>query len=323
MAAPPFRKNGPGLASGQPSSFGLPAESPRLVEKALKKQWKWYRRQLKRCQKRFTEKTIHDARVGARRLLSAVELLDGFLCGAQVRKVERAIKGHLATFAGLRDTQVQLPVIGKLRVTFPAAGPFYTFLRKREKRLIKSTRRNIRKVQMERLDRLIGACRDEVETRRKNCPAQEAVALVLGSVDRAFACAAELRARIDPRKTETIHRTRVAFKKFRYMVETLAVCLPNASAKPLEAMRRYQTMMGDIQDVEMLRLALGKYLRKHPSAAEPSRQLCEELLLRRQRLIDTYMGVSDQMGRFWPSLGLPGAAPASAANTAKATSRSL
>jgi len=295
----------------------------RLLEKALKKQWKCYRRQLKRCQKQFTEKTIHDSRVGARRLLSAVELLDGFLSAAQVRKVERALKQHLGTFDGLRDTQVQLPVIEKLQRTFPAARPFYAFLQKREKRLIKSTRKNIKKVRMQHIDRLIAACRDQVESRRKKCPSQEAVALLLQSVDGAFACAAELRARIDPSNTETIHRTRVAFKKFRYMVEALAACLHNPATRLLDAMRRHQTMMGDIQDAEMLRLALERFLRKRPSAADPSRHLREELLLRRQRLIDTYMGASDQMREFWPSSPLSSPTPATAPKFAKATSRSL
>jgi len=319
--APRFRKNGPVLTLDRPSPCGLPAESLRLLEKALKKQWKCYRKQLKRCQKQFTEKTIHDSRVGARRLVSAVELLDGFLSAAQVRKVERTLKQHLGTFDALRDTQVQLPVIRKLQRTFPAARPFYAFLQKREKRLIKSTRKNIKKVGMQRIDHLIAACRDEVETRHKKSPSQDAAALLLQSVDRAFACAAELRARIDPRDTETIHRTRVAFKKFRYMVETLVACLPNPAPKLLEAMRRYQTMMGDIQDAEMLRLALEKFLRKHPLAADPSRHLCEELLLRRQRLIDTYMGASEQMRQFWPWGGLSSPAPAAA--PPKATSRSL
>jgi CHAD domain-containing protein len=286
------------------SPCGLPAESLRLLEKALKKQWRCYRKQLKRCQKQFTEKTIHDSRVGARRLLSAVELFEGFLSAAQVRKVERALKQHLGTFNGLRDTQVQLPVIRKLQSDFPAARPFYAFLHKREKRLVKSTRKNIKKVQLERIDRLIAACRDEVETRRKECASGEAAARLLESVDRAFAHAAVLRARIDPRNTETIHQTRVAFKKFRYMVETLVGCLPNAAPALPDAMRRYQTMMGDIQDVEVLRLALERFLREHPLAAEPSMRLCEELLLRRQRLIDAYMGASEEMRQFWPWSGL-------------------
>ncbi|MGO8677992.1 MAG: CHAD domain-containing protein [Limisphaerales bacterium] len=318
-----FGTDGPDSMSGAPSPADLPANSLRLLEQSLKKQWKGYRKQLKRCQRRFTEETIHDSRVGARRLLSTVELLGGFLSAARVRKVERALKEHLGTFESLRDTQVQLSLLGKLERAFPAASPLFAFLQKREIRLTKSTRKNIKKVGTNRLDRLIASCREEIQIRRKKCPPGKTVARVLRSVDRAFGRAEELRAGIDPHDTDTIHRARVAFKKFRYMVETLVSCLPVPAPKIVEAMRHYQTMMGHIQDAEMLRLAFEKFLRKHPLPAVPARRLGEELLLRRQRLIDTYMGVSDQMGRFWPSIGLPGATAASAAKTAKATSRSL
>ena len=87
--------------------------------------------------------------------------------------------------------------------------------------------------------------------------------MLLRSVDRAFSRTRQLRARIDPRDTRTIHRTRVAFKKFRYMVEALAEYLPGGdrpSAWP--AMRHYQTMMGEIQDAEVLLRTLDKFLRK-------------------------------------------------------------
>jgi CHAD domain-containing protein len=315
-----FRKDGPDFTPGARSPFELPPNSLRLLEKSLKKQWRCHRKQLKRCQKLFTEKTIHDSRVEARRLLSTVELLGGFLSAARVRKVERALKQHLGTFDGLRDTQVQLPLIGKLQRTFPAARPFYAFLQERENRLVKSTRRNIKKVATQRLDRLIAACRAEVQARRKKCPPEKAVQLLLQSVDSAFAYAGRLRACIDPRDTDTIHRARVAFKKFRYMVETLVPCLPHPAPKLLEAMRHYQTMMGHIQDAEMLRLALDKFLRKHRLPAEPARHLREELLLRRQRLIDIYMGATEQMCQFWPWNGLFPATPPAAL---KSTSRSL
>ena len=320
MTVPCFRKDGLDFTSAPPSPWALPANSLRLLEKSLKKQWRCYRRQLKRCQKQFTETTIHDSRVGARRLLSTVELLGGFLSAARVRKVERALKRHLGTFDGLRDTQVQLPVIERLQRTFPAACPFYAFLQEREIRLVKSTRKNIKKVATQHLDRLIAACREEVQARRKKCPPEKAVPLLLESVDRAFASAERLRVRIDARDTDTIHRARVAFKKFRYMVETLVPCLSRPAPKLLDAMRHYQTMMGRIQDAEMLRLALEKFLRKHSLAAQPARHLREELLLRRQRLIDIYMGATEQMRQFWPWIGPADAAPVA---VPKSTSRSL
>jgi len=316
---PSDTKNGPDGRAGGRLRGELPAGSLRLLETSLKKQWKRYRRQLHSCQEKFTEEAIHDARVEARRLLSTVELLGGFLPAGRVRKVERGLKRHLDTFEDLRDTQVQLPLIEKMQGTFPAARPFYAYLRKREERLVKATRKGIKKVKTQQLGKLIGACREEVGARRQKCAPAKALALLLRSVDRAFARTSQLRARIDPRDTRTIHRTRVAFKKFRYMAETLMEYLPAPDPELLEAMRHYQTMMGDIQDAEVLQQAVEKFLHKHAPAPDPARQLREELSRRRQRLIDLYLGARAQMREFWPWDGLP---PAARAARRKGTSRS-
>ncbi len=291
------------VRSGRRLHCALPASSLGQLKKSLKRRWKCYRKQLKRCQKKLTEEAIHDSRVEARRLLSTLELLGGFLAPGRVRKVERALKRHLDTFDDLRDTQVQLPVIRKMQVTFPAARPFCAFLCKREERLAKCTRLAIEKVRTRRLDKLLRDSLQEVETRRKRCPAQERAARLLRCVDRAFERTDQLRARIDPSDTRTIHCTRVAFKKFRYMVETLMDLLPAPDRKLCTAMHDYQTLMGDIQDAEMLRSALEKFLRKHTPAPQPVRHLREELALRRQRLIDTYMSAMGRMREFWPLEG--------------------
>ena len=50
--------------------------------------------------------------------------------------------------------------------------------------------------------------------------------------------------------TKTIHQMRVAFKRFRYMSELLQTMLPRLTKKHLRRMQEYQSMMGDIQDME-------------------------------------------------------------------------
>lgn len=301
-AAPIQKKNGPEPRSGQALGCALPAGSLRWLERTIRKQWKGYRKGLKQCQAELTEEAIHDARVEARRLLSSVELLAGFIPAALVKRLERGIKRQLDVFGGLRDTQVQLRLAAEMRQSFPAARPFCAYLRRREERLIKSTRREVKRIKVRRLGKLLAACRAEAEARRKKCAPEKAVARLLRSVGRAFARASQLRARIDPRDTATIHRTRVAFKKFRYMVETLMGFLPAPDRAYREAMHHYQTMMGDIQDAEVLQQTLEKYLQKQ-AAPEAAQLLRAEVLRRRQRLIETYLSAAGQMRGFWPGKG--------------------
>ncbi len=293
-------RNGPEALRPDMSRAGLPPDILRRLAASLKSQWKRYRKRLKRCQKKFSVDAVHDSRVETRRLLSLVELLGPFLSRRRAKKVVRALKRHLDNFDDLRDTQVQAVAVGELLRSFPAASPFHTYLLKREARFIRETRKHIKRVKTRRLRSLIAACCDDVERQHRKLDPEQAAAQLLASITRAFARARQLRARVDPIDTRTIHYTRVAFKKFRYMVEAMADYLPGVSRRLLPAMHRYQTMMGDIQDGEVLSRTLDKFLRKHAVAPETAPALRLVLVRRRGWLLRRYLAAADQLRTFWP-----------------------
>jgi CHAD domain-containing protein len=291
----------------------LPGKSVNDLARSLKKQWKRYRKELKRCQDKFSEKAIHAFRVETRRLLSTVELLGGFLPARRVEKVQRLLKRHLDFFDDLRDTQVQLAAVGKMLRAFPAARPFQACLREREERFSRKARKNIRQVRTGRLGKLITACRGNVESQLAEAGPAKALAVLLRSVDRAFRRTRQLQARIDARDTWTIHRTRVAFKQLRYMVEALGEHLPAVTGDRLAAMHHYQTMMGEVQDAEVLLRTLDNFLRKQEIKPEAARRFRAELLRRRQWLIQVYLKAASQLLDFWPLLNSgAGVSPAQA-----------
>jgi CHAD domain-containing protein len=102
---------------------------------------------------------------------------------------------------------------------------------------------------------------------------------------------------------KTIHRTRIVFKHFRYMVEALAPLLPAVTEDHRRAMRAYQCMMGDIQDMEVLLAALDKFVQKEEVNAASARQLKNELVRWRQMLIQIYVNAAGRLRRFWPPSG--------------------
>ena len=285
------------LPSPQPGHEIL---SLKKLARALKKQSKRYRRELRRCQNKFSEEAIHDFRVETRRLLSSVDLLGSLVSARNLEKAQQALKRHLDALDDLRDTQVQLVPVGKMLHVFPAARPFHTFLLKREKRFTRKTRKRIKQLQYRQLGRLIAACRNNVKAHLEDRPPQRVAEVLLRSVERAFTRTKQRWAHIRPEDARTIHRTRVAFKKFRYMVEALADFLPGVTDDHLAAMRHYQTMMGEIQDAEVLLRTLDKFLRKQEIKPEAARRFHEELLRRRQWVIQVYLGAADQLLEFWP-----------------------
>jgi CHAD domain-containing protein len=277
----------------------LPKGSLRRLHQAVKKQSKRYRKELKRCQEESSEKAVHALRIGSRRLLSTIELLEGFLPPRRVKEIQHALKSNLDIFDALRDTQVQLLAIGKMRRNFPAARNFYTCLLDRQHRAILQTRKDIRRVKAGHLRKLIADARKEVKRHGKDCLASTVSKLLLAAVDRAFAKTNHLRNRIDPRRPGTIHRTRVAFKRFRYMFETLARHTPRLRRDLIPEMQHYQTMMGEIQDANMLLAALDKFLRENEVSSKAAEHLREELLRRRQWLIGVYLDRAHHLKEFW------------------------
>src|SRR5260370_17787739 len=105
---------------------------------SLRKQWKRYRKKLKRCQREFSQSAVHESRVETRRLISIVDLLAALLADGPVRKTRRILNRHLVRFDQLRDTHVQLLSLAKMLRIFPGLQPFHAALEERERRAVKS-----------------------------------------------------------------------------------------------------------------------------------------------------------------------------------------
>jgi CHAD domain-containing protein len=267
---------------------------------ALQEQWKRYRKALRWCQGEFSGKAIHNWRVQTRRLLATVALLGDLLENRHLEQARRALKRHLDALDDLRDTQVQLQAVGKLLRRFPGARPFQAYLLKREKRFRKEAGKKVRRIRTRRLQKLVAACRKDVNQQLDSRAPKEIAALLLRSAARAFGRTRQRWERITPEDARTIHRTRVAFKRFRYMAEALAEYLPAMTDARMEAMQHYQTMMGEIQDADVLLQALDKFLRKRETASETARRFREELLRRRRWLVRVYLGAANELFDFWP-----------------------
>ena len=290
------------MPNGPADKTELSPETLRKLAGSLKDQWKRYRKQLRQCQRKVSERGVHDLRVETRRLLSLLHLLSPFLASGRLSKAETALKCHLDAFDDLRDIQVQLIAVRKLRKSFSAAQQFYRFLKKREARFCRSTRKHSRQLRCKPLSRCIAACRQDVRSGQKHADSPNANTLLVGAVTRAFNTAKKFRKNIDRNDPHTIHCTRIAFKKFRYMVEALAGCLKWADKSLLEQMRQYQGMMGDIQDAHVLLLAFERFFRKESLDPKPASKLTHELLRRRQLLITKYIAEADRLNDFWPPL---------------------
>ncbi len=271
---------------------------------ALAGQWRRYRKRLKRCQRKFSASAVHDSRIETRRLLATLELVAVFIPERKLKKLRRALKEHLDEFDPLRDTQVQLAGVKPLRRAFPAAKQFHRWLRRREVEHTCKARQAVNEVKTRRVGKKIAALKDELRRQRRNAAPDRAFATAQDAIQTAFARVTRLSRQVNAADPETIHRTRIAFKRFRYMVDALSPLLPAVTDKHRQAMRDYQTTMGDIQDLKVLLSALDEYIESEANA-RAAQGLQAEFVQRRGQLIRVYVNAAPKLASFWPPKALP------------------
>ncbi len=271
---------------------------------ALAGQWRRCRKRLKRCQRKFSASAVHDSRIETRRLLATLELLAVFIPAHELKKLRRALKEHLDAFDQLRDTQVQLSCVEPLRCTFPAAKKFHRWLRQREVRYIREARQAVKAVKPRRVGKRIAALKGQLRRHRKNTAPDRAFGLAQDAIGIAFAGVTRLSRHVNAADPETIHRTRIAFKRFRYMVDALSPLLPAVTDKNRQAMHAYQATMGDIQDLKVLLIALDEFV--EAEGKDPALQpLQVEFVQRREKLTRVYVNAAPKLASFWPPKALP------------------
>jgi CHAD domain-containing protein len=295
----------------------LPATVGATLAAALEERWKVYRKELRRCQKEYSEDAVHELRVATRRLLAQLTLLGCVVPSASLEKARRILKRRLAALGDLRDTQVQLGFVVQRKTGFPELAPLGDWLRQRERRFAKSASRKVNGLRTRKLGKWIAAMRDDLAVHSANSRARKQLAAaVMRATAGAFDAAAKRRHAIDPADMKTVHQTRVAFKRFRYMMESLSPGVTGLSKRQLRVLAYYQRRMGIIQDLEVMQRCVARFVRERRKAGPALRPFCRYLRQRRVRALRSFLKSADRLLEFWPPARL--AAPTGSALTRNA-----
>jgi len=257
-----------------------------------------FHRALKRCRKDFSTRAVHECRVEARRLLSSIDLIQSIAPQKGFRKGRRAIRKCLKLLQPLRDVQVQL---GLARQSSIASVPLI-------RSELSERRRHHRRKAIEGLDALSDArtrrLAGKIERwlRRYDNPVDDqrrirrvlAVRLTAG-----YKKVIGLRATVDPGDVETIHRVRIAFKKFRYTIEPVRGLLTDFPAETMRDFKSLQDALGSLQDTDVFLQRLDKWIRKQPELARPLALFRHWLLCLRPQQIHTAIEWMDRLPAEW------------------------
>jgi CHAD domain-containing protein len=232
----------------------LPETLPvnRFLLAALDDRWKIYRLELKRCREEFSNEAVHDLRVASRRMLAFIRLMNSISPRPRLQKLKRYFKEQLDEFDDLRDTQVILAEISETLQELPQLQEFQDHLQSVEKRLLKMLRKQLRVIDLFDVSKRIRRLRESLKTDLSD----DLVLKTFQAVDDAFLITKRRRDWANPAQATSIHRVRIAFKTFRYTVEIVHPLVGNFPVENFRRMHDYQSLMGEIQDVEVILQAL-------------------------------------------------------------------
>jgi len=259
-----------------------------------------YRKRLARCQKKFSEKAVHDLRTETRRMLALLDLLEALHFEGSLNKLRKTFKKRLDCFDDLRDTHVQLVLLKPMWAKFPEATELKKRLCKCEKRLVAELSDEIQTMKSGKLNRRLRDIEKNLCKCAKNPPRERGAALARMLLGGAFRRVVILRRHIKRNNPATIHKMRVAFKRLRYTAELLQPFLPHFTPERITRMKEFQSAAGDIQDVAVLLARLAKDVKDGELKAECIKNLRGELLRQERRAIDLFMERINELMDFEP-----------------------
>jgi len=262
---------------------------------ALDERWKNYRAELKRCRTEFSNEAVHDLRSSARRMLAFIQVMNAISPRPRLQKLNRAFKDQLDDFDQLRDTQVILADVSETLQELPQLQEFEVHLQGVEKGLLKTLRKKLKVIDLFDVSKRIRRMHASLKTESDD----NLILPILQAVDDAFLLTKQRQNWINPAAANTIHRVRLTFKTFRYMVEIVHPLMNDFPPENLKRMHEYQSLMGEIQDVEVIMQALAEApLSLSSLDPEPVRRYYERC---HAEAISAYLAVTDQLDTFWRS----------------------
>jgi CHAD domain-containing protein len=214
-------------------------------------------------------------------------------------KARNILKGELESLGALRDAHVQRIFLQRQLTKFPGLAALLKRLEREEASLVKKASQHVHRFKSIRLEKLVTSLLELLKVQSRNGQTQRELAnSALRCADGAFANVVERYRGINRDDPRTIHRTRVAFKKFRYIVESLPVQLSGYSQSDLRALARYQRRMGNIQDLEVILQRVQGFVEQHPHARLD--RFSRYLLGRRTHAVQSFFTTSSRLLQFWP-----------------------
>lgn len=255
----------------------------------LRKQAKRLAAQLDGARRGDNLECVHQARVASRRLRAGLRVLRECSDAEQWKTWRKQIRRVTTRFGDARDKDVQIAYLCDVldaldeKACYPAVARLLAKLERQRERLQPQVVEAADRLQSSGvLEQMLAATKEVLsEERSQRADMQSGCALtqrhILDNLDRLLSCQDSLS---DPEDRERHHAMRIAAKRLRYTLEISAPVCGGQLDGTVEAIKRVQTLLGEVHDcdvwAEHLRAFAGKERRrilKHFGHAAPFARL--------------------------------------------------
>lgn len=245
--------------------------------------------------KKFKNDTIHDLRVCSRRIITLVNFILSKFNSIYGLNLVKTLKFYFKNLAKLRDIQILIENHKAKAIKDEYWLMFINYLYEKEKKTIKKLHPLFTQENLTEIEGLFFFFGLELRNALKNeiISAED----LIGAIDEKYKQAMNKFKNIDIAKIETIHKFRIHFKKFRYLYEFLQLISTenNITSKELG---KYQTLLGDIQDSEILNNCILLYLKKRGKYDQASKLLSDAAGIKTAAVLK-FIEKKDEIYKFW------------------------
>jgi triphosphatase len=258
------------MARATPRAHPKPSAAS-VIGAAVRASWEHVEAELERYRRQRKEAGSHDLRVGLRRLLAALDLARALAPEALPDELTGRVKRLLRALSPLRDIEIQREAVEKRALDPETRQSLLHWLGRREKKLGKKIRHRVARFPVPKTRLGMAALAAALEERALD-PTSSAYLVIVGSVAERYAAFDRRRRAASEHDLEGLHRTRIAFKKYRYALELAAPLLRPPSKARKGALKRFQDELGALQDsVVVLEL-----FERRPATHRLAEELCAE-----------------------------------------------
>ncbi|MCE5305904.1 MAG: CHAD domain-containing protein [Chloroherpetonaceae bacterium] len=208
-----------------------------------------YKEKLTDCTRKMSDDNVHNLRVSSRRFLSVLNLYKQFYPTLYFSMISKMVKKNFKNMGRLRDVQVMIENCQLLKIQFPIIYDFINYLLTNEKKIITNFSQGITDININELDGmmyfLIHILKYDFPEIKHNFSAFEIF------LDDKLKSLRTLYNQITPTNSKTIHKFRIAVKKYRYVIEILQDFVPDYK-QLYKRLVRIQDRAGEIQDLAVL-----------------------------------------------------------------------